>query len=1066
MKILATLGILLLSMCASLKGVAQQSLLLQQRMDVRVKRLPVTGFLKLITRETGVSFAYPNEIIDGHPPVTMEELQLPLQTILERIFPPAQYEIRTIGQQIIIRFKKQLPPPADTLTPARIMQMNTVVVTALGINRQQYSLGYAYAEVRGETLTSARDVHPMNALSGKVAGLDVSPVNSGMAGSTKLTLRGMRLLGGNNQPLLVLDGIPVNNSSPGQAERYGGYDLGDGTAIINPDDVETISVLKGGASAALYGSRAANGVILVTTKKGLRKGLEMSFTSNAVLERFKSQYDFQDIYGSGRDGLLPADAGDARWDSQFSWGPKMSADSLVWLWNGQRVPYVRARQAVEAFYRQGFTLTNTVAASAGNEKTRVRLAYTNTSSQDIVPESSLRRHHLSVRATATPLKSLELDTRMAWLNEEVQNRPALSDNPNNIGYVLAGIAPNIELDWLKTYKDPATGNYINWNNNTYQVNPYWAIYEQPNTSQQDRLNGFTQLKYRLCPNFSVHLRSGIDYSSFSFFEMMNYSTPVNPLGAMALKDRRLWEINTDLLLSYSRQFNRFRFTLNTGTTRMDYEERIRNTTGREMSIRGERGINNFQTRMRNEMILRKRINAVYASVDIDYNHLLYLSLTGRNDWSSTLPPDHNAYFYPSASAAFQFTELLKQKRILSYGKLRFSMAQTGTDAVQPYLLRLSYAYNPEIPALKGYSIGGVAVDNVPFADLRPGISNAYEAGIDLVFFQDRISLDATWYHSNTHDQVLNAPVSTSSGYTSAVINSGNIRNQGVEIGLGARPVVSKDFQWDARLVFSRNRNKILSLNTLVSPYYTMAVARWGNAAIVAKKDAPYGMITGRRFLRDTKDRLVLDANNLPAYTPVDSYLGNNQYDWTGSITNTFTYKRFSLTILTEIKYGGNIYSMTNLLAYAGGKHKGTLEGREGWARSEQERVSAGKSPAEWEPTGGLLIQGIRAANAEEVMAYVNPETYWKRLADNIPEAFVYDASFVKVRELHLDYRLPHRNIVREATVSLIARNPLTLYKAVPNADPESSYNNTTAQGLEYGSLPVRRSYGIKLFVKF
>lgn len=1069
MKVLATLGILTLLLCGGPTGIAQQSPLLQQRLDIRAKRMPVSTFLKWMSEQAGVSFAYPNEVINDHAPVTMHETQISMQDALERVFPLSKYEIRTIGHQIIIRFRKLIPPATDTSPAPRIMQMNTVVVTALGINRQQYSLGYAYAEVKGQELTSVRDVHPINALSGKIAGLDISPVNSGIAGSTKMTLRGMRLLSGNNQPLLVIDGIPVNNTSPGQAERYGGYDLGDGTVIINPDDVESVSVLKGGASAALYGSRAANGVILVTTKKGGRKRLEIELTSNAVVERFNNQYDFQDIYGSGRDGLLPDSPADARWDSQYSWGPKMNADSLVWLWNGSRAPYVKARNPITKFFRHGFTLSNTLALSTGNEKTRLRLSYTNTRSNDIVPASGLQRHHLSARLTTHLLKQLELDTRVAWLEEQVHNRPALSDNPNNVGYVLAGIAPNIDLAWLKEYKDPDTGNYINWNNNTYQVNPYWAIYEQPNTSHQDRLNGFVRLKYKFRPGFSVHLRSGIDYSAFSFAELMNYSTPISPMGAIALKDRRLWEINSDLLFRYTRQLDKFRFTINVGTTRMDYEEQIRNTTAREMNIRGERALDNFGTRMRQEMILRKRINAVYASLDIDYRRLIFLSLTGRKDWSSTLPRDHNAYFYPSASGAFQFTELLRNKKVLSSGKLRLSAAQTGTDAVQPYQLQQGYGPNQDIPLIKGYAIGGVAVDNVPFADLRPGVNYAYETGVDLAFFNNRVQLDATWYHSRTIGQVLNAPVSTTSGYTTAVINSGRIRNEGFEITLAATPVTRKDFRWNARLIFSRNMNRIQALNTLMSPYYPMAVARWGNVSVVAKKDAEYGMLTGRHFLRDAEGRLVLDANHLPKYTSTDGRLGTNQYRWTGSITNTFSYRRFTLTMLVDIKYGGNIYSMTNLLAYANGKHKGTLEGRDEWAMSEQQRISAGKSPAQWTATGGLPVKGVDAASGNEVVAYVNPQAYWKRLTENIPEAFIYDASFVKMRELHLDYELPLKKgnrVFREAIVSLLARNPFTLYKSVPNIDPESSYNNMTAQGLEYGSLPTRKSYGVKLFVRF
>lgn len=1066
MKVLPTLALLVISMLASLTGTAQPLPFMQQPLDVKVKRMPVVQFMKWITARTGASFAYPNEVVEGHTPVTMEGSHITVQVMLERIFPPAQYDIRTIGQQIIIRFRKQPSAVTDTAQPPRMLQMNTVVVTALGIRRQQHTLGYAYAEVRGNELTAARDIHPLNTLSGKVAGLDVSPVNSGMSGSVRLTLRGMRLLGANNQPLLVLDGIPVNNSSPGQAERYGGYDLGDGTAIVNPDDVETVSILKGGASAALYGSRAANGVLLITTKKGVAKGLEVAFMSNVGLEQSNDPYHFQEEYGSGRDGMLPVDAAAARWVSQYSWGPKMHQDSLVWLWNGQQVPYVNARHTINHFFRQGFRSTHSLSASAGSDNLRVRLSYTNTRSKDILPESDLQRHHLSTRITANLTRRLEVDARLSWLHEQVGNRPALSDNPNNVGYVLSGLAANIDPDWLQVYKDTA-GRYINWNNNGYQVNPYWAVHEQPNNSQQDRLHGFLLLKYKVSPDLAVQLRSGVDHTAFTFQELMNYYTPVNPLGAINVKDRRLSEINADLLLTYSRRWHQLGITLNAGAIRMDYYERVRNTTGREMIQPGNRGVENFGTRMRTEMVLRKRTNSLYASLDIAYKRLLYLSLTGRNDWSSTLPADHNAYFYPSASAAFQFTELLKDKRVLSFGKLRVSVAQTGTDAAQPYLLRLSYSHNPDIPRIKGYSIGGVAVDHVPFADLRPGVSRGYEAGVDLAFFNHRMGLDATWYQSNTRDQVLNAPVSITTGYTSAVINSGNIRNRGVEIGLTLIPIAGKAFNWETRFIFSRNSNRIRSLNTLVSPYYTMSVARWGNASIVAKEGAAYGMISGRHFLRDAQGRMVLDVNHLPRYTATDSYLGNNQYDWTGSITNRVSYKRFSVTCLLDVKYGGNIFSMTNLLAYANGRQRGTLAGRQEWARSEQERISAGKRPEEWTPTGGLLIQGVQAATGNAVSAYVNPQAYWTRVSDNIPEAFIYPATFVKLREAHLDYRLPrfhHR--FREAMVSLTGRNLLTLYKAVPNIDPESGYNNITAQGLEYGSLPMRRSYGVKFSVQF
>ena len=333
-------------------------------------------------------------------------------------------------------------------------------------------------------------------------------------------------------------------------------------------------------------------------------------------------------------------------------------------------------------------------------------------------------------------------------------------------------------------------------------------------------------------------------------------------------------------------------------------------------------------------------------------------------------------------------------------------------------------------------------------------------------------MDLTLYRSNTRNQVLNAPVSTSSGYTSAVINSGNVLNKGIEITIGAKPFK----WWDINVNFARNMNKILALNALVSDYYTLSSARWGNVTIVAKSGEEYGAIMGRSFLRDDKGKIILDGNRLPQYSARDTHLGNSQYKWIGGITNRFSCKAISLTILLDIKQGGSIYSMTNLLAYSSGLQKGTLEGREGWVRSEQQRIAAGIAEEDWTPNDGLQLKGVQQnpsgggggrPQSKDVTVYVNPQVYWQRVTGNIPEPFIYDASFIKVRQLNLDYILPHFNKrIKDITISLVARNPFILSKHIPNVDPESSYNNTTGQGLEYGALPTHRSYGINLNAKF
>jgi TonB-linked SusC/RagA family outer membrane protein len=949
-------------------------------------------------------------------------------------------------------------------------QLDSVVVTALGITRLQRSLGYAYSEVKGEDMTKVRGNNAVEALSGRVAGLEVTTTNSGVGASTKVTLRGVKTIGGDSQPLYVIDGIPIDNTTPGQADTYGGYDLGDGSSIINPDEIETISVLKGGAAAALYGSRAANGVILITTKKGSKKGTVVDYTSNAVFARIQNSYDYQEQYGAGSNNLLPRDVATAMGYAQSSWGPKFNADSMSYIFNGTKQPYVNAHNSISHFFRTGLTLTNSIGVSTGDERNQLRFTYTNLYNKDVVPQSGLKRNNVSIRGTSQLSNRFSIDAKIAYLNEKVDNRPALSDNPNNIGYVLSGVAPNIDMNWLKAYKDPVTGEYVNWNNNPYQVNPYWAINEQPNTSTKDQLNGFVTLKFKILPTLSIQARSGTDYAGFHFREFMNYSTPFNETGQLVLIDRTIRETNTELLLNFGKQVRKFWIGANAGANRMDYRGNIVNTTGRDISIPGVQSINNFQTVLSNEVINRKRINSVYGALNLAYENYLYLDLTARNDWSSTLAQGNNSFFYPSVSSSFIFSELIPKNRTLSYGKLRASFAQTGTDAISPYELKLTYGPDISMPTIGGYAIGGVAVNEVPFMRLKPSISNAFEVGTNLAFFDSRVNLDLTWYKTNTKNQILQAPISTTSGYSTAIINSGNIENKGIEITLGLKPVVSRTFNWEVNLNFARNRNKIIRLSPLVSSFYTLASARWANASIVAKEGDRYGIIVGHDFLKDSSTgKLILDANNLPQYDPTDKKLGNSLYDWTGGINNKFSYKNISFSFLLDFKQGGNIYSMTNLLAYSTGRQKGTLAGREGWVRSEQARVAAGVTQANWVATDGLPVSGVNA-NGDKVNAFVNPQTYWQRVASNIPAAFIYDASYVKVRQINLDYSMPAATLrntpLKECTISLVARNPFILSKHVPNIDPESSYNNSNGQGFEYGSLPTRRSYGINLYLKF
>lgn len=955
-----------------------------------------------------------------------------------------------------------------------IQQLNEVVVTALGIKREKKALGYAVTQISGDEISVAKEVNLVNSLSGKVAGVDISTSTAGPSGSTRVVMRGNSQLAGSNQPLYVIDGVPMDNSQMGSAGQWGGYDLGDGISNINPSDVESISVLKGASASALYGSRASNGVILIVTKSGRgQKGVGVEFTSNFTFEKVLSKFDdYQKVYGQGRDGLIPAINNTN--NTQAAWGAKLDPDLMVPIYNGQMKPYGLVNDNILSFFRTGTTATNTISVSTGNETSSVRFSISDLRNQDIVPETGLTRNTFLINSNVGIGKRLSVSGKVNYIKEKVDNRPALSDNANNVGLALIGIAPNFDQQWLSEgYKDEF-GNYEDWNGNIFRINPYWSINEISNYSDRDRIIGFLQLNYDFTDWLSLQVRGGTDFYNFRFTNFSPRGTPVWETGALEEINRNVVESNYEALLKFERSFGEDFFTTAfVGGNIMNSQSETFSQVGSDIVLEDVEKITNFNDQRNSYGFYEKQINSVYGAIQTGYKDTYFVDATFRNDWYSTLRKGLNSYFYPSVSGSFVFSNLLPQNIPLSFGKLRASWAAVGGD-LEPYQLNLAYGLKDF--SLLGRPLGEIANTSIPNLDLKPTRTYSYEFGTNLRFFQNRIDLDFTYYNTRTINQILRLTVPSTSGYNTAVINAGEITNKGIEVMLSGTPVRTDNFSWDVTVNYSKNINNVVELHEEVKDYL-LANARWAGAAVMAREGEPYGAIIGRRPLRDPNGNVIHNDAGLPTYGESQEVLGTGVYEWLSGVTNTYTYKGFRLSALVDIKVGADVYSMSNAIAHANGTAEATLEGRDEWYASEEARLAAGIAPGAWESTGGFIGDGVintgTAENPEYVenTIYVNPQSYWSStFGDNAsPEPFIYDATYAKLRELTLGYTLPSKLLgntpIESVTLSFVARNLFILYSNIPNVDPESSYNNGNGQGFEYGSIPSRRSFGFSLNVK-
>lgn len=952
--------------------------------------------------------------------------------------------------------------------------MKEVVVTALGIKREKKALGYAVQEIKGMEMQTARDASFINQLTGKVAGLNITSTTGGPGSSSRIVLRGVTSLSGSNQALIVVDGVPIENNTSNNTTQWGGHDYGNGLSDINPDDIESVNVLKGPNAAALYGSMAANGVLVITTKKGsASKGIGVSFNSSTSVETADLRIKFQDSYGAGRNGKFegPWELKDGLYTYNTasatafgSWGPKMEGQTIR-DWDGQVRSFSPQADNYKSYFQTGITTVNNIALQGGSDKVTYRLSAGNYNTKDIVPNTTLRRTNITARTAAALSEKLSIDISATYSNQQAENRLGLANSfsaPRN--YIM--MPRHISAASLENYMMDAAGKETSWFTNwNWMSNPYWDRTYELNSDTRDRVLGSTSVFYEINNHLKAMLRGSADFNFRRNDEREASNGISNSLGSYTNGWSSYKQFQGDFLFSYDNLINQdFSYTVNLGgsTFQKRNESTVERTNG-GLAIPYFYNIENSVNRPDVDYTLSEsRINGLYGFGQLAYKSWLFLDVTARNDWSSTLPASNRSYFYPSFSTGFVFTEAFDVKpHPLSFGKLRASWAQVGRDT-DPYRSNYSYPAAGSFNGAPMYQLD----PSIPLLNLKPEITTNTELGTELIFFNGRLGLDFTYYHANTRNQILPASVSASTGYVNAIINSGEIVNNGIEIQLKTIPVENKNFRWNLAINLAHNKNKVVSLTEGLESYQLFY--QW-NLTIEARPGNAYGDIVGYGIKRDGNGNKLVDANGMYIRDDKPKVLGNYNPKMTGGIQNSFNYKNLNLSFLVDYRIGGEMFSGTNMYASGySGNLESTVAGRDAWYASEAERLAAGIAPEDWVATGGYLAEGV-TENGTKNNVYINPELYWGQFSEwtqEIHEEFIYDASFVKLRELTLSYNIPiaagNKMHIKGMSVALTGRNLWLIYSGVPNIDPESSYTNGNGQGYEIYSWPTRRSIGINV----
>tara|TARA_R110000744_G_scaffold32116_3_gene75285 strand:- start:742 stop:3846 length:3105 start_codon:yes stop_codon:yes gene_type:complete len=934
-------------------------------------------------------------------------------------------------------------------------ELDEVVVTALGIRKETKALGYSLTEVDADEISTVKTPNAINSLQGKIAGVNISQNATGAAGSSRVVIRGASSLSGNNQPLYVVDGIPIGNGNNGSASLWGGSDGGDGISSLNPDDIESISVLKGGAASALYGSRAAGGVIIVTTKSGKgQEGFGVEFSSSVTFDKVNTDLqDFQREYGQGVRGVRPGSQQAALEAGTSSWGEAYDGVSTP-QFDGVSRPYSYTGNNVDKFYRSGSTFINTVAITNASENLTYRLSASDLTNEDVLPNAGLNRKSFSINSSAILGEKLTSNVNAKYIIEKVQNRPRLSDSPGNANFSVALLPGNIDVTTLQPSTNP-DGSERGFSNNTFSTNPYFAAYNFNNQDVRNRIIASTSLRYDILDWLSLTGRVGIDNDIIRRTSVEPFGTAYKPLGGINEEERRYNQVDADLILAAEKNItDKFAISALVGANNNHVKSENLFLGGNDFIVPGLEDIGNTVSQSRSREYSERKIGSVYGSLELSYDRWAYVTFTGRNDWFSTLSfpgkTTPNDDFYPSINASLILSDALNLPNFVSFLKLRGGYSEVAGGAQDPYSLALTYEIfgNP----IQGQPLGRISGSTVPNANLVAFSKNETEIGLDMRLFNNRLSLDFAYYNNETTNDIVNVATSEYSGFSGASANLGKVSNKGVEFLLSGTPIQTKDFSWNTTINGAYNEGLVVATDNVDSDV-NLDEPRTQNVRITHIVGETYGTIVGVSYERDDNGTIVyeIDGDGVPrAVEGERKILGEGVPPLTVGFTNSFRYKNFNLNFLIDGKFGGQIFSGTNTILYGTGLHKNTLEGRE----------------------NGLTVSGIDVANGQPFTTTVAPEdleTYYGEIND-IAEEFVEDSDYIKFRQMSIGYSLPKKSLdnvfLTDVNVSLIASNLFYIKRSVDNIDPESAYTAGNSQGLEYFGVPSARSYGLTINVKF
>lgn len=969
-----------------------------------------------------------------------------------------------------------------------IKALQEVVVTAFGIEKEKKALGYTIQEIKGSQIAEARSNNVVNNLSGRIAGVRVSS-NGGPGSGSSIQIRGSSSVSGNNQPLVVIDGVPIDQSTSSRMTSSGEKQFGGGLSEVSPDNIKDISVLKGPNAAALYGSRAANGVILITTKNGAgTKGIGIEINSNTTFERPLVKPNFQNTYGGGNgyrtwysDGWSgsitnPAEiqqyraaygpnaplTGTAGTDE--SWGAPMDGRLVRQWWTGTDVaPLTPQPNNWEGYWETGATTTNNVALSAGNDKGSLRLSIGRMDQKGIMYNNDFWRNNFKLNTNYNLTSKLSATVSAEYIKSGSDNR----------GYQEGQqfIWAHRHTDWalLKKYADFSTihvqravagklpdNEPANWQH-TFFTNPFFTQDYLPTSNEKDRLVGNIALNYKILPYLSLMMRTGTDLWTDTRINILNFDRVRNgnrTPGQYSEEVLRAQESNSDVILSFNKNINSdFSVSAQAGAIqRTNYYKRNFAQVG-SLVVDGLYNLSNSVTSLNTiaSRIEKSEMQSLFGTAQVGWRNALFLDFTARNDWSSTLPANARSYFYPSVSASAVITDLLNlQSNILTFGKIRASWAQVGNDALA-YQLNQTYRSSS---AWDGSTPEYYENTTIPNSGLKPEITTGIELGIDLRFLRGKLGLDMTYYDQSSKNQILGVEISKATGYNSRILNAGEITNKGLEIMLTGTPIKTiSGFTWEVGFNFARNRNKVVALAEGLTTY-TLHTQR--GLTSEARVGQPYGALYGIGFEKSPDGQIIYN-NGLPVVSTAPRLLGNVQPKWTGGFSNSFAYKSFSVSALIDVRVGGDFFDEGTGTARWTGQYAETAIGREEGIIGKGVKVVSTNADG----TAVYAPNDIIVA-ANQLYGYNNPRRYH--------EAVIYDGSYVKLREMTFGYSVPEailkRTFIRTAKVSVVGRNLAILFKNTPHIDPEVDRFSGNRQGFAYGELPNSRSLGFNVTLGF